>query len=120
MKITHIETFTNEFVCFVKVTTDTGDIGWGQVAPYYADITAQIVHRAGGALRAWSVGARHRSPGGPGSPRRNTKFPGSYLKRALGGLDTALWDLRGGIEGKPACALAGGTPGLPSAPMVLP
>jgi L-alanine-DL-glutamate epimerase-like enolase superfamily enzyme len=45
MKISHIETFTNEFVCFVKVTTDTGDIGWGQVAPYYADITAQIVHR---------------------------------------------------------------------------
>ena len=45
MKIAHIETFTNEFVCFVKVTTDTGDIGWGQVAPYYADITAQIVHR---------------------------------------------------------------------------
>ena len=45
MKIAHIETFTNEFVCFVKVTTDSGAIGWGQVAPYYADITAQVVHR---------------------------------------------------------------------------
>jgi L-alanine-DL-glutamate epimerase-like enolase superfamily enzyme len=45
MKIAHIETFTNEFVCFVKVTTDSGESGWGQVAPYHADITAQVLHR---------------------------------------------------------------------------
>jgi L-alanine-DL-glutamate epimerase-like enolase superfamily enzyme len=39
------------------------------------------------------------------------KFPGSYLKRAMGGLDTALWDLRGKLEGKPVVALLGGKPG---------
>jgi L-alanine-DL-glutamate epimerase-like enolase superfamily enzyme len=44
-------------------------------------------------------------------PEKEHKFPGSYLKRALGGLDTALWDLRGRIEGKPVCELIGGTPG---------
>jgi L-alanine-DL-glutamate epimerase-like enolase superfamily enzyme len=38
------------------------------------------------------------------------KFPGSYVCRALTGLDTALWDLRGKLEGKSVCALLGGVP----------
>ena len=42
---------------------------------------------------------------------REHKFPGSYLRRAMGGVDTALWDLRGRIEGKPVCELIGGSPG---------
>jgi L-alanine-DL-glutamate epimerase-like enolase superfamily enzyme len=29
----------------------------------------------------------------------------------MGGVDTALWDMRGRREGKPVCALIGGTPG---------
>lgn len=110
MKIAHIETFTNEFVCFVKVTTDTGDIGWGQVAPYYADITAQVVHRqvAPYALGQSALDIDHLVDL---IPEKEHKFPGSYLKRAIGGLDTALWDLRGRLEGKPVCELIGGTPG---------
>ena len=43
-------------------------------------------------------------------PEREHKFPGSYLRRALGGLDTALWDLRGKLEEKSVCELLGGTP----------
>ena len=43
-------------------------------------------------------------------PEREHKFPGSYLRRAIGGLDTALWDLRGRLEGKSVCELLGGTP----------
>src|SRR5262249_49099849 len=38
------------------------------------------------------------------------KFPGSYVCRALAGLDTALWDLRGKREGKSVCELLGGKP----------
>jgi L-alanine-DL-glutamate epimerase-like enolase superfamily enzyme len=38
------------------------------------------------------------------------KFPGSYVRRALAGLDTALWDLRGKLEGKSVCELLGGQP----------
>ena len=34
-------------------------------------------------------------------PEREHKFPGSYLRRAMGGLGTALIDLRGKLEGKP-------------------
>ena len=29
----------------VRVRTNDGDEGWGQVSPYNADITAEIVHR---------------------------------------------------------------------------
>ena len=39
------------------------------------------------------------------------KFPGSHLCRALGGLDTALWDLRGKVEGRAVCELLGAAPG---------
>jgi len=43
---------------------------------------------------------------------REHKFPGSYLRRAMGGLDTAIWDMRGKKAGKPVVELLGGTPGL--------
>jgi L-alanine-DL-glutamate epimerase-like enolase superfamily enzyme len=42
---------------------------------------------------------------------RELKYPGSYLRRAMTGLDTALWDMRGKLEGKPVATLLGGTPG---------
>ena len=41
---------------------------------------------------------------------REHKFPGSYRCRALAGLDTALWDLRGKLAGKPVVELLGGKP----------
>jgi L-alanine-DL-glutamate epimerase-like enolase superfamily enzyme len=110
MKIRSIETFSDEFVCFVRVTTEDGSQGWGQVAPYYADITAKVVHRQ---IAPYALG---RDAGDIEEilqtvRDREHKFPGSYLRRAMGGLDTALWDLRGKAEGKPVCALIGGTPG---------
>jgi L-alanine-DL-glutamate epimerase-like enolase superfamily enzyme len=43
-------------------------------------------------------------------PEREHKFPGSYVMRALCGLDTALWDLRGKRAGKSVCELLGGKP----------
>ena len=43
-------------------------------------------------------------------PERQHKFPGSYLCRALAGVDTALWDLRGKLESKGVCELLGGAP----------
>lgn len=108
--ISKIETFSNEFVCFVKVTSDEGDIGWGQVAPYHADITALVVHRQ---VARWSLGADAYDIDALVDliPEKEHKFPGSYLRRAMAGLDTALWDLRGRKEGKSVCELLGGTPG---------
>jgi L-alanine-DL-glutamate epimerase-like enolase superfamily enzyme len=108
-KIARLETFTNEFVCFVRATTDSGAVGWGQTSTYNADITATIFHRQ---VAPWALGADALDI--PAIidlvERREHKFPGSYRCRALAGLDTALWDLRGKLEGKPVVELLGGNP----------
>ena len=110
MKIKSIETFTNEFVCFVRVTTDDNNEGWGQVAPYHADITAQIVHRQV-APHALGMNALDIDYLVDIIAEREHKFPGSHLQRAIGGLDTALWDLQGNIKGQSVCSLLGGIAG---------
>jgi L-alanine-DL-glutamate epimerase-like enolase superfamily enzyme len=109
MKIHRLETFCTEFVGFVRVTTDDGREGWGQLSSYNADITAQVFHRQ---VARWAIGADALDVEGLVTriPEREHKFPGSYLMRALTGLDTALWDLRGKIEGRSVCELLGGLP----------
>lgn len=110
MKLVKLETFSNEFVCFVRATAEDGAQGWGQVAPYCADITAQVLHRQVAphvfGLECDAIDAMLDLV-----RDREHKFPGAYLRRAMGGVDTALWDMRGRREGKPVCALIGGTPG---------
>ncbi|MEO0620086.1 MAG: mandelate racemase/muconate lactonizing enzyme family protein [Pseudomonadota bacterium] len=110
MKIVALETFTDAFVGFVRVTREDGAHGWGQVSTYHADITCQIFHRQ---VAPWVLG----------EPvdnleclltrivEREHKFPGSYLRRAMAGLDTAVWDLRGRVSDQPVTALIGGSPG---------
>ncbi len=109
MKIKKLETFTNQAVGFVKVTTDDGKEGWGQVSNYNADITCQIFHRQ---VARYALGQDALDIESLVTliPEREHKFPGSYLMRAITGLDTALWDLRGKLEGKSVCELLGGKP----------
>ena len=109
MKIRSIETYANEYVCMVRVRAASGEEGWGQTAPYHADIAAQVLHRqvAPCALDADPLDFDALMDR---IPEAEHKFPGSYLRRAMGGLDTALWDLRGKLEGKSVCELLGGTP----------
>jgi L-alanine-DL-glutamate epimerase-like enolase superfamily enzyme len=109
MKIKKLETFTNPSVGFVKVTTDDGHEGWGQVANYNADITCQIFHRQ---VARYALGQDALDIESLVTliPEREHKFPGSYLMRAITGLDTALWDMRGKLEGKSVCELLGGKP----------
>ncbi|MCZ8088551.1 MAG: mandelate racemase/muconate lactonizing enzyme family protein, partial [Rhodobacteraceae bacterium] len=45
MRITRLETFGNAFLAFVRVTTEDGLTGWGQVSTYNADITTEVFHR---------------------------------------------------------------------------
>ena len=45
MRIAKLETFDTAFVAFVKITADTGEVGWGQCSSYQADITAEVFHR---------------------------------------------------------------------------
>ena len=109
MKIASLETFASRFVCFVRVTSDAGAIGWGQTSTYNADITATIFHRQ---VAPWVLGADAFDIDAliTRVEEREHKFPGSYRCRALAGLDTALWDLRGRLAGKPVVELLGGQP----------
>lgn len=109
MKIKSIETFSTEFVGFVRVQTDDGHEGWGQVSTYNSDISARVLHRQ---VAPYALGADAFDIDRLMNliPEREHKFPGSYLRRAMGGLDTALWDLYGKLEGKSVCEMLGGTP----------
>ena len=110
MKIKKLETFCNEFVGFVRATSDTGHQGWGQVSTYHADITCEIFHRQV-ARHALGTDALDFADTLEIIGEREHKYPGSYLRRAMTGLDTALLDLRGKLEEKPVTVLLGGTPG---------
>ena len=109
IRIARLETFSNEFVCFVRVTTDSGASGWGQTSTYNADITATIFHRQ---VAPWALGENALDIDAliARIEEKEHKYPGSYRCRALAGLDTALWDLRGRLEDKPVVALLGGRP----------
>ena len=109
-KIARLESFHNEFVCFVRVTAEDGAFGWGQTSTYNADITAQVFQRQ---IVPWALGANCEDIAGLVHliERREHKYPGSYRARALAGLDTALWDLAGRRVGKSVASLLGGGPG---------
>ena len=110
MIITRLETFCNAFVGFVRLTVEDGTTGWGQVSTYHADITCEIFHRQ---VAPYALG---RSTDDLDDILRTInekehKFPGSYLRRATTGLDTAVWDWRGKQKGVPVVTLLGGKPG---------
>lgn len=110
MKLTKLETFATEFVAFSRVTAEDGSTGWGQLSTYNSDITAQVFHRQ---VAPWALGRDIADLEALMAeiPEREHKFPGSYLRRAMAGLDTAVWDLRGKLADQPVVALLGGTPG---------
>ena len=110
MIIKSIETFSNQSVGFVRVINDDGISGWGQVSTYNSDITCQILHRQ---VAHWILGKDITDLDDKLDliSEREHKFPGSYLRRAMAGFDTAVWDLRGKIADKPVTSLLGGSPG---------
>jgi L-alanine-DL-glutamate epimerase-like enolase superfamily enzyme len=110
MKVTRIESFCTAAVGFVRVTSECGAQGWGQLSTYNADISAQVLHRQ---VAPWVLGQPTDDLDDllDRVAEREHKFPGSYLARAMGGFDTALWDLRGKLVGQPVVSLLGGRPG---------
>ncbi len=110
MKIKKLETFTKPFVSFVKTTLEDGSEGYGQMSTYHADITAQIFHKQ---VAPWVLGKLWTDFNDLENLvlEKEHKFPGSYLLRAIAGLDTALWDLKGKLENKPVTTLIGGNAG---------
>jgi L-alanine-DL-glutamate epimerase-like enolase superfamily enzyme len=110
MKIRSIETFSTENICITRVRTDDGHEGIGQIAPYHANISAHVLHQQI-ARQALGQEADQIAELVEAIITHEHKFPGSYVCRAVGGLDTALWDLKGKRLGKSVCELLGGTLG---------
>lgn len=110
MMLARIETFTTEDVGFVRVTDTDGATGWGQVSTYNADITCTVLHRQ---VAPWMLGRDLTDLDDALDlvTEREHKYPGSYLRRAMAGVDTAVWDLRGKRAGVPVATLLGGSPG---------
>lgn len=109
MRITSIETFTREPVTLVRVRTEDGHEGIGQTAPSQAEVSALIVHRQV-ARHALGMDATDAGAVVERCVAEAYKYEGPHLCRALAGLDTALWDLRGKVMGKSVCELLGGVP----------
>ena len=113
MKINLIESFCNQDVGFVRVVAEDGSFGWGQLSTYNADITQQILHRQ---VAPWALGREVSTPIMLNDTldlitEKEHKFPGSYLRRAMAGFDTAVWDLYGRQQSKPVAELLGGSAG---------
>jgi len=104
MKIRRLETYLRGQLSVVRVEADDGAEGFGQIAPSNADISTTVLHRQ---VAPHALGADPLDIEGLSDRvvEANYKFPGSYVRRALGGLDSALWDLRGRVEGKGVCEL---------------
>ena len=83
MKLESIETFSTRYVGFVRVTDETGATGWGQLSTYNSDISALVLHRQ---VAPWTLGVEITDLDDHLDiiTEREHKFPGSYLRRAIG------------------------------------
>ena len=110
IKIKKLETFTTKYVSAVRLTMEDGSQGWGQMSTYFANVTSKIFHQQ---IAPHVLGREFTNFVEMGDLilEREHKFPGSYVLRALAGLDTALWDWLGRKEEVPVTKLIGGTIG---------
>ncbi len=104
--IERIESFANRQLCIVKVTASDGAVGYGQTAPFEADITQFVLHRQVAPLALnqpeddFSLADRLIN--------NLHKFTGTYVCRAAAGIDTALWDLCGKRKNQSVARMIGG------------
>jgi L-alanine-DL-glutamate epimerase-like enolase superfamily enzyme len=101
--------------CVIRITTDEGITGLGEVeslAPaIQAIVNARPAHVHAFGLRELLVG---RDPTRTDELWQLMYDSTDYIGRrgvvmhAIGGIDIALWDIRGQVEGKPVCELLGG------------
>lgn len=100
--------------CVIRVTTDTGLVGLGEVESFPPAIQALIhgpdAHNHARGLAGVLLGRDPRDPGLWDALYNACDYVGrrGLTMHALGGLDLALWDLRGQAAGKPIHALLGG------------
>ncbi len=102
----HIET------ALVKVTLDSGLVGWGEAqAPVAPEVACAVIDRI---LAPMLVGQEFTSPQELWQTMYDTMRvrgqTGGFMLDAISGLDIAFWDLAGKLAGKPICELLSKTP----------
>jgi galactonate dehydratase len=107
VKVTRIETFvlTNSWV-FVKISTDAGIVGWGEMLKDDAKACAAGSMEVGDYLIGQDPSrvVHHWQ-----AIHRGAFYKGGPIKTAISsGIDMALWDIKGKMDGVPVYELFGG------------
>lgn len=108
LSIAKVESWTQGAYGIVRVTTNDGRQGYGQLSSFEPDISAMVLHRQV-VPHVLGKDPAHIDALVDRVIDANMKFPWSYVCRALAGVDTAIWDLYGKIKGKSVCELVGGS-----------
>jgi L-alanine-DL-glutamate epimerase-like enolase superfamily enzyme len=107
VKIVRIETHLGPQSAVVRIYTDDGVEGIGQTSTYGADITVHTLHKMVAPFflgqNPWDVERLVER-----CLNKLHKFPGTFVHRALCGIDTAIWDALGKMAGQPVYRLLGG------------
>ncbi|MBD2845112.1 mandelate racemase/muconate lactonizing enzyme family protein [Paenibacillus sp. IB182496] len=95
---------------FVKLTTDDGLSGWGEVlAPTHPEVAATLLERHLGPMLMDQNPLQNQVLWDRMlDTLRERGYTGGYLVDALAGVDIALWDLKGKALGQPVYMLLGG------------
>ena len=107
LKITKVETFAKKALAMVRIQTDDGSVGYGQISPHDADLSAMILHRKV-VKHFLGKDPAHIDDLIDDCINSNYKYPCTYINRAMTGLDTAIWDLYGRLKNKSVAELLGG------------
>jgi len=107
MRIAKIESYLRDDIPVCRVHTDTGESGTGQCSTYGGAVTVKVLHEMVAPLALGKDPLKIEAIV-DNVIDRTMKFPGSFVRRALSGLDTALWDLKGKLFGQPVAKLLGG------------
>lgn len=109
MKITKIETFTaqDQIITIVKITTEDGSIGFGQLPTYFSDVSTYVLHRQVAKCFIGKDICRIKQLEME-AIEANHKFIGSHICRAVAGIETAALDLLAKADNKSVAEFLGG------------
>lgn len=107
MRIAQIDTWLTPHQAVVRVSTEDGTQGIGQISPHQPAITVDVLHKLVVPFflgqNPWDIERL-----GERCLASQYKFTGTFIHRALCGIDTALWDLLGKVVEQPVYRLLGG------------
>lgn len=97
--------------CFVKLTTNTGHVGWGEAqAPMVPEVAGTLLRELLAPLVVGSDPRQHEVIFDRLYRSMNVRgHTTGFMLDAIAGIDLALWDLKGRLYHAPVCELLGGS-----------